>query len=47
VENLDGWGAVICDHHGAVRLAGHGSMQGGARPEAAEAFSVRQALEIA
>ncbi|XP_051212022.1 uncharacterized protein [Lolium perenne] len=46
-ENLDGWGAVIRDHHGAVKLAGHGSVQGGASPEAAEAFAVRQALEIA
>jgi hypothetical protein len=47
VENLDGWGAVIRDHHGAVRLASHGSMQGGASLEAAEAFAVHQALEIA
>ncbi|KAM0908407.1 hypothetical protein ACQ4PT_015501 [Festuca glaucescens] len=46
-ENLDGWGAVIRDHLGSVLLAGHGTVRGGASPEAAEAFAMRQALEIA
>jgi ribonuclease HI len=46
-KNLDGWGAVIRDHLGSVLLAGHGTVRGGASPEIAEAFAMRQALKIA
>lgn len=38
---------MIRDHHGVVKLAGHGTTRGGASPEAAEAVAVRHGLEIA
>jgi hypothetical protein len=42
-----GWGLVIRDHQGSLKLASHGSIDGIQNPELAEAVAVRQALATA